>query len=560
MRFELAVYSPDARRAVNPGCVSVDWTSMTAPGREAREAAAGEASWIDIVMAGGEPVEVTLGKSLVSSFDLYYAIHDDLLIMSDRFAHVVQALPPAMRGSSDELLVDHLLHRAVAGDETYCDAIRRIGHGARLRIDLRTGVIVRTQAERLRIAPSPGSVEDYVDRIDAALSASAAAAPAGSQDALFLSGGVDSTLMATYYPEAELLHCKVTSPEYARETGYAETAARCLGRPLRQTVLPEEAYLQALEEATDRTGRPPEFAATVLITRGLGSDHERYLNALYADTLLGFGDYYGLLIAPVLAALPWPVRAAVRRIAATGGSDGVRARLRRAVATAPSFSATVGSLEGFAATHCGGAASLAEAERVFGADLVRDRLRRRLDYVDGLGALRRPESRSRLDHIEAAHMLSYFCIDVLPVWRQLSESYGKATLCPFRDRRVADAAFSIPETDRYMQGRNLKYLLKRLLARKAPAYPVMQTKLGGVLPIARYLASGSLAGIAERYRMPDFLHKTDLAGAASRNRSFLWHAISFAVWRDRVVCERGTRPVAPRFVERGCAADLRQTG
>jgi asparagine synthetase B (glutamine-hydrolysing) len=537
MYVDVVAYSPDVVRRSDPERERFSWTSGRPDG-------GGELSRVDIaICAGSGPVEARLFRGLTSSYDLFYAFVGGRLVVSDRFSHVVGALPASQRDTSAEIAVDHLLHRALIGTDTYCAAVSRVGHGAEVVVDLRSGAVSSRQVERMAADVRPGSVEDYVARIDAALSAAAdeiAARSDGAPTAMLFSGGVDSTLAATYHPEAALLHCSCDSPEFLQETRYAEEAAGHIGRACAETRLREEDFLAALEEAIDRCGRPPEHAGTIVTSRAMRSRHDRFLCGLYADTLFGFGSYYHLFLAPKLRA-PW--RRAIATAVAAAAPSGPAGRLREAVAITPRFDRRVGDPEGFAGlSGCGGV--YAEVARIYGPDLVRSRVQRRLDYVAALGALPDPDSRDVMLHIEAAHLINYFCGDALAVWRQLAEGHGKSLACTFRDRRVFEAALSIPAAERFVAGRRLKPHLKRLLGRRAPSYPVHQTKLGGVLPVARFCASGPLSSVRERFAMDRVFQGVDLLGQAARRPGLAWNAVTFAGWRTRVAERSGTM-VAP---------------
>lgn len=85
-----------------------------------------------------------------------------------------------------------------------------------------------------------------------------------------------------------------------------------------------------------------------------------------------------------------------------------------------------------------------------------------------------------------------------------------------------------------LKGLETKYLLKRLLQRRLPAYPVGQRKGYGALQFPDLYPNGPLAEVWERYPVPE-------AFATEPDRSLLdvpsqatWNLIALAVWKQRI--------------------------
>lgn len=478
----------------------------------------------------GTPVSVTLRRSISSSFEIFFAVlGTGRIIVSNRFDIVLCALQPDERSISEAAAIDHILARSVMGRDTHCDRIERVLHGEETRIDFRSGSITRRQFQLVPRVEEPGSVSDYLDRLDHALSSSLRAGDRTSSAALLFSGGVDSSLIATYEPNLSLLHCKIDSPEFDRETAYARRTSSLFGRPLREARVGEIDYLAAVEDAVDRIGAPPHHAMTALLGAGFALPYQRFVCGSDADTLLGFGNGV-LLRSAMIASKAWAQPLLALGLRVVPGRN--RARLRTVSAVAGMFRREVGDPAGFA-LGVKTPANLIAAQRIFGIDKVQARLRTRIDYLRTIGIQVPESSHDTIDHLAIRQILGYFTNNSFAVWRHLAASYGKSLACPFTDGRLLAAAGSIPDCDRYLSGFETKYLLKRLLIRRLPGYPRDLPKLGGVLPLRRFFEKGVLKAYSERYGLPDFAEGVELGDLGKDRHQFLWHAVTYSIWRHR---------------------------
>jgi hypothetical protein len=102
-----------------------------------------------------------------------------------------------------------------------------------------------------------------------------------------------------------------------------------------------------------------------------------------------------------------------------------------------------------------------------------------------------------------------------------------------------------------LKGR-VKHLLKDLLTRRLPGYPVDQPKGSSGLPFVRFWSEGPLKDAAKRYPLPDFVDPglrkrlVEQPGWLARN------AFTLALWEARVLRHGGTPPPAARVFEIYC--------
>lgn len=482
--------------------------------------------WSALMLTGAhERPQVTLWKSITSNYDIYYLCRNGWGVISDIFSQCVLHVPPAERLPSRDALIDHLLFTKVVGTSTYLDAIHRLGHGEKLELDPAYGVVRRSSFQRLHRQWRRRNAADYVDAVHDALQAACDKPEAPDQSLLF-SGGVDSTLLATYHEEMPLVTHAITSREFVKETVYARHASQLLGRPLHFNIVEEESFFQRCEDLIDRLGMPPVGAQTILLASTFESmGFRRFICGEIADTLFGWflhphGLYGPLLASPLASGIAAALRCSPWKW------------LRNAGVVAREFSEEPTSPYGFASRAARRMESDTAAS-MFTRSRIEARLAARCEYVAHIADL--PiDIAGRAPHLEVMHLINLFCEESFCVWRQAASCHGKSLSSPFARTGVIKVAMSIPPGDRYMDRRETKYLLKRLLRRRLPAYRTRQQKLGGVLPVARFTTNGPLAEWLQRYDVSDLLDASLLRHMQRRDPRALWQAFTYSVWRKRI--------------------------
>lgn len=522
--IEATIYDPAATARVVPGRAAI----VLAADPDAPDGVA-ERSEIAVELTGPDlqprAVRAILSRSLTSTYELFHAVAGDRLIVSDRLDHVRAMLPPERRGADPDALVDHMLFRAAVGETSFCAAIRRVRRGARVVIDLAAGV---TRVEQTaRIVALPPVSGDPLPRLAAALDASVRAAAGCHDPALLFSGGVDSVLAASHLPDAPLVHAAISCPEFAPETAMARAAAFRLGRPLIEAeALDEEALLTAMETVAARCGGPQHHAMTVLVDRAIARAGRDVIVGADGDALFGLVNPYDMLLGvparrPALRAA---IAAAGRLIPGRAG-----AALRRAAAVGPGFALPVGEPDSYARS-IKTAVNALWAQRAFGEQAVAARLQARWDHMLALGLTVDPDSRDPLDHLAARQLMAFFCNDTMSVWRALATARGRRIATPFADERMLRAVIATPAAGRYVTGRTVKPLLRRLVEARVPGYPARARKLGGALPLARLTARTSLGRMFEIHPAPDPFRGLEAALLAEPEAEPFWRVASYAVW------------------------------
>jgi hypothetical protein len=181
------------------------------------------------------------------------------------------------------------------------------------------------------------------------------------------------------------------------------------------------------------------------------------------------------------------------------------------------------------------------AFRVFGSDTADRLFQKHIAGVLDRVTIEVPEKDRFHRHTEMYFWRSIFG-DVSIPGRHVAHALGKRIVMPFITWRVVSEHLKIPARKRYDKGLSGKWTLKRLLRRRVPGYKINRRKLATGLPFARFYEAGPLAGIWDRYDVPDVIPlglRQELVGNPT---PVTWNAITHAIWTERVVRNPDLRP------------------
>jgi asparagine synthase (glutamine-hydrolysing) len=277
------------------------------------------------------------------------------------------------------------------------------------------------------------------------------------------------------------------------------------------------------------------------------TDDAVYVNGEGADALFGLHGVKGARVADALAPLLSPLGASSLCKRAVGR---VSPRTATLASVADWLDRPLADPESFAQRHPFFTDSSVVAAMT-DESTVAARVRKQHDYV-AARVERSPDGRFA-EQVEFGQLLSYFRHNTVAQWRQLGFAHGHRLVTPFTTRRLASCALSVPAEARYVGGAGSftpKHLLKSLLGRRLPSYPVRQPKGSGSLPVGRYFESGPLADVFDRYEPPAFVPDSLYSDHVERFGPVTWNLITFAVWRDRVLDDPDlSRMAGTRVVE-----------
>lgn len=272
-----------------------------------------------------------------------------------------------------------------------------------------------------------------------------------TEAAVFLSGGLDSSLIAALLREAGVrLHLFTLDfgPPWNQELAFAEQVARHLERPLHVVPAGPGQVREHLEATAAALEQPFGDAVTVplyLLGKAASQMCSLAFNGEGGDQLFG-----GWANKPMIAAELY------------GGTN--YDRLDAYMATFHRFWGLTDTL------YTPGAREL-----VAGVD-ARDWVR---------GALEAPGCASLLHKLRAANLALKGAQNIAPRAIQLGAGHGLRVRCPFFDPKLANWSFSLPP-EVFLQGACEKYLLKQVAERYLPGEVVWREKRGMGVPSAEW--------------------------------------------------------------------------
>jgi asparagine synthase (glutamine-hydrolysing) len=496
---------------------------------------------VTVALDGGATT-VDVFRSITTSNEVYLVRDNGSLVVTDHFLTALSHCPSDQRDPSPEAIVDHFLYRNLSGEMTYAQGVIRVGHGRSVQWSTKTDEVRSTRQERLGYPPSRGFAEAvrFLERsLQDVMTAIVQVAPTGAVRNL-LSGGVDSTLLQVFLPKGGVsLSFGIDTPEFSPELERASAASRLTGSSHEVMHLRESDYLQSLERFVTAVGLPPHHLQSVLLAElfdRVEGVKSFLVTAQLADALFGLG--FSIRTA-LLRRWGWVMQAAGRLGLPGALKPG---RLRTAEAIAAAFQRPVGSARGVAArVACH--TDFDFVERVFGARQIEERLQKRLHYILERCPFLSPEAQGADAHLEAGHMVDFFCDDAVSIWRQSAMSHSGFLIAPFTHPTVLQCSLSFSVRNRYWRRGESKPALKTLLRRRLPEYDTRLPKLATGLPIQRFLESGPLR--QSRYSTPpDFFPLPGKCGGGVYPPWIAWSVLTLSAWRSLARQGAATPPLA----------------
>lgn len=482
-----------------------------------------------LALLDGPAARFSLYRNLVGAGATYYRATPGAFLFGSNLADLVEAsgeTPSANR----EALPTFFLYRTVPGRETLFDGFLRLLPGEQITWDARG--LTRTQRHTFAsLRGTPVSADAALEQLEQTMAAvvrdCASHRPATAN---LLSGGVDSSYLQAvwnrvappcYAPPS--VSIAVDHPRTWADTDYAVTMSEALGT--RHTLVPADGpHASYLLDLLATTGEPPNHVqsayfgqlARTMVDGGFSAG----LCGEGADSLFGLG-LANLLHHAAVARTVVPsttLRRLGSGIARRLGLQTLSATLKLADCI-NDFSnlqhpvnrvATFADWEVTAACFGEGAVAAAAAQR------------RALVETYEVGS-------SALDQLHAAGFLGE-AMESASLWTTLFNAAGADLLCPFLDSRILRLALNLPASVRY-RFRQPKSLLKRALAREAPARLVHRKKLGFGQPVFEWLAPhGQLRPLVERIAAYDFVDRPALERSMARPNWFLYSLLCYDLW------------------------------
>lgn len=496
-----------------------------------------------VVSPSSDPDSVIGFRGIFSEIDLFYALLDDgSLIVADHFRNAISHVPVGGRETGPDALVEHYLCGWVYDTRTYSKAVDRLGMGERFTYSISQRTIGVEQFDRVTPITEDDGATGLVARVEKALADRMTPLVGDSSVCATFSGGVDSTLLASFLSTTTPLVAMTTdTSEFDIETEYAETAAGLLGRPLSELRVLEKNYAQLLDDLIETTAVAPAHYVMPMLACLYDRPETTFILGEGADSVFGtdrglrriagtFANRFGLAALGLGRRLP--------------GVVGYRSG--QVLAYASEFAEEPSSNNGAAARSLlFGDPSLVQS--IVGEDAVERVLELHLSVVFDRVDLEVPQSdrfNSHMEIIRWRHTMS----DLASLDRHSAQAAAKRSVQPYVHASVIDALRQAPAEKRYVKGLAGKWVLKEMLADRVPEYPVNQRKNATGLPFDRYYTSGPLNDVWSRYDVPDFVPASKRSSVVDSPSPVTWNAITHAIWTEKVARNRDLVPL-PSTVE-----------
>lgn len=477
---------------------------------------------------------------------LYFAERDDELLFASEIKGLLAGLPGSPRFNR-AVLPEYLASRYVAGEETFFEGVNKLLPGHRMLWTPSGGLRRERYWQPPEAQDDPGvSYETHVQAVragleDAVESHLVSDVPLG----LFLSGGIDSTVLAS------LTAPRISGPvqtfsvgfseREANEFDYARMAARHVGARHREVLLSSRQFFAELPRLIWHEDEPIAFSSSVplnVVSR-LAREHVKVvLTGEGADELfLGYDYRYRVT--------DWNLR--------LGGLYGraLPRGVRRAIAA--SIPRLPRSLRRYAERtflDMDGSARDAFFENF---SVFRDPARRQLlrDFPDdpvvggevheqglryyGEGPKDVLAAMSRAD-------LQTYLVELLMKQDQMSMAASLESRVPFLDHHLVESVSRIPGRVR-LHGGTTKALLRDAVRDLVPEPIMNRRKMGFPVPVGPWLA-GPHAGLVDEYVLGDrarqrgYFRPDTLQNLAAQHRSGavdhadrLWLLINLEIWQ-----------------------------
>jgi asparagine synthase (glutamine-hydrolysing) len=376
----------------------------------------------------------------------------------------------------------------VPGDGTLMRGVRKLRPGEMLIVDLEArSTRLREYWDIPEYRAEVRSDEEWGEALEAAVTTSVRGqmisdVPLGA----FLSGGVDSSLVASAMGSARTFSIGFDDPSY-NELPYSREVARHLGLDhVTEVIQPHVADLfdDLINFLDDPIGDFSIFP-TYLVSR-LAKQHVTVvLSGDGADELFGgYETYVADHLAGRCGWIPSPLRRHVieplaGRIRPRSAKKGVINKAKRFIE---------GASQPAGLSHCRWRKFLDQQQRgrLFSPDLVASLSSPADEHI--LNLFSKAGTRNNLDRSLYVDVKSYLCDNILTKVDRMSMAVSLEARVPYLDTGIVDLAFQIPAHLKVSGGKT-KILLKEIAARHIPSSCVYRPKEGFSIPIKNWLGT-----------------------------------------------------------------------
>jgi asparagine synthase (glutamine-hydrolysing) len=485
-----------------------------------------------------------LARDPIGIKPLYYAWTAGLLVWGSEIKALL-ASGHVQRDLDEDALAQFIAWEYCPGEVTLLRSVRKLLPGRILALDLASG---RHEVRRYWRAPTPaaaGKHEDayWLDRVDEALRAAVqrqlvSDVPLGA----FLSGGVDSSLIAAAMGEAVTFSIGFEDPSY-NELAHSRSVARHLGVTHITEVIREDAldWFDKLMHFMDDPIGDSSIFPTYLLSQLARRHVTVSLSGDGGDELFaGYETYLATEMASRYAALPRVLRKglvepAIDLLRPTAAKKGLVNKALRFVE---------GARQDPALGHARWRSFLDEQQksRLFTAG-VREQMSTPIGlHIEQLFE----EARGRPPLAQSLYVdtFSYLPDDILAKVDRMSMAVSLESRVPFLDQQLLELAFQVPDGLK-IRGGTSKWILKKIAERHIPRAAVYRAKEGFSAPLKQWI-TGAYRGLMDELLSPERIRRDAIFAwpeierlraehlSGRRNHAHrLWSVMVFQAWQDR---------------------------
>jgi asparagine synthase (glutamine-hydrolysing) len=430
---------------------------------------------------------------------LYLAQRDDELLFASEIKGILAGLPGPARFNRD-VLPEFLASRYVAGEETFFEGVRKLLPGHWLSWTPDEGIRIEHYWEPPFAQEDPDlSYDDYVQTVRAALEDAVEShlvsdVPLG----LFLSGGIDSTVLAS------LMAPRMDGPVHtfsvafqereANELEFARIAARNVNAEHREVLLSPRQFFDELPRLIWHEDEPIAFSSSVplnVISEAAREHVKVVLTGEGADELfLGYDYRYRVT--------DWNLRLGERYRKVT--PDPLRSALARSIPHLP-WRLRRYAERSFLSMGEGPRDAFFENFSVF-RQAARDQLLRESEHtvdrdVHDYGLKYYEQDAGDILAAMSRADLQTYLVELLMKQDQMSMAASLESRVPFLDHPLVETVCRIPGKVR-LHGNTTKALMRDVVRDLVPEPIMNRGKMGFPVPIGRWLA-GPFEGLVDEF-------------------------------------------------------------
>lgn len=492
-------------------------------------------------------------QSLTTTSQAYFWQSDDWILCSDTLRYLA-AMVPSLEPEPDAV-PHHLLYRTVPGAMTYIRDIYKLpgGHVATCH----AGTWSVRQVERLddwrpksvlrRIRP--GDIDAFERLAERVVSVYVAQAGAPHRLNVLLSGGVDSTLLASLvrsnlHPWDRLCTTgyAIRVPGFVQEMHYARQASRQIEIHHEFHDITAENYVDWLDRFTRLTAQPtdneqdPCYLALAQKLAG-HCDADWFLSGSASDTLLGNENARRLLQVERLQNIPG------MGISLDAVSRMIRSLWPHKAHGMAEASRILGQLDDMLApvsplSRQGMFSDLQVVLRCFGDVAIRRVMEYRLDTLAGYGGVT-PSLTETVHMAELMHDVH----DEEAALVQAFRAWGIEIATPYLDSAYVCAVLKLDPRVRYCIDKQTKWLPKQILARRHGRAFTERPKLSGGFDheLFDWMRNGVLRDMVQDMERPAWMSAADWQQQRARPGWLTWNLLTMDLFRQHLSSLRPVR-------------------